>query len=220
VIYFLALATTDGGVTPVLVDSSGLLALVVPALIAAAGYVAKLVADAVQQWHREKEETRARLHRLSSLLRASRGVFVIQRTLAGHLAAQLQGEHDILPGEGLEDLFVRSYKDFDQKQRDDHQVIRAYSEHAMRPLNEAMLTWLGEDATYRTQWNKTGAEATLADQLNQLDTHLQLWLAKYQAWIPDRPDHALVYLADEAQHGLGFPTGIDDTLAKVVSEMR
>ena len=35
-----------------------------------------------------------------------------------------------------------------------------------------------------------------------------LWHAKYEAWIPNHPEHALVYMADEKHHGLGFPGAI------------
>lgn len=62
--------------------------------------------------------------------------------------------------------------------------------------------------------------AELSELLNQLDAHLLLWLAKYEGWIPNRPDHALVYLADEEEHGLGFPNGIEETLAAVLSRGR
>jgi hypothetical protein len=53
----------------------------------------------------------------------------------------------------------------------------------------------------------------LAQLLGQLETHLILWHAKYAAWIPNNPEHALVYMADESKHGLGFPSGIDEEVA-------
>ena len=56
----------------------------------------------------------------------------------------------------------------------------------------------------------------LGQQLNTLDAHLLLWLAKYETWIPEHPDNALVYLADEEQHGVPFPHGIEDTVGDVL----
>ena len=41
------------------VDSNGVVAPLVPALIAAAGYAGKLVVDAVREWRGEKEVRRA-----------------------------------------------------------------------------------------------------------------------------------------------------------------
>jgi hypothetical protein len=46
---------------------------------------------------------------------------------------------------------------------------------------------------------------SLAHFLAQLEAHLILWVAKYEAWIPDHPQHALVFLADEERQGVGFP---------------
>jgi hypothetical protein len=68
----------------------------------------------------------------------------------------------------------------------------------------------------RVSRGKGEHEAKLAELLNQLDAHLVLWLAKYESWIPNRPDHALVYLADEQLHGLGFPQGLDDAFSYVL----
>ena len=79
----------------------------------------------------------------------------------------------------------------------------------MEPIGFAVLR---ADIYHRTMRGKTEDEARLALLLNQLDAHLLLWLAKYEGWIPNRPDHALVYLADEQQHGLGFPRGVDEAV--------
>jgi hypothetical protein len=101
-------------------------------------------------------------------------------------------------------------------------VIRGYTEHALRPVNVSMSEWLNTDATYRTSLNKQGLDAQLAELLNRLDAHLLLWLAKYEAWMPGRPEHALVYLDDEERQGVGFPRrteqgdGIEETLGRVI----
>jgi hypothetical protein len=79
-----------------------------------------------------------------------------------------------------------------------------------------MLDWPQADTDYRNAKGKSGVEATLAVLLNQLDAHVLLWLAKYEAWIPDQPHHALVYLDDEEKHGVRFPPGLDATVAAVV----
>ena len=46
----------------------------------------------------------------------------------------------------------------------------------------------------------------------ELQTHLILWNAKYDIWITDHPERALVYMVDEQAHGIGFPSGIDEAV--------
>ena len=58
----------------------------------------------------------------------------------------------------------------------------------------------------------------LAAELVKLESHLLLWIAKYKAWIPEHNEHALVYMADENEHGLGFPSGIDERVDDVVNK--
>ena len=46
-----------------------------------------------------------------------------------------------------------------------------------------------------------------------------MWLAKYEAWIPGHPEHALVYVNDEQKHGVGFPRELDAALADRLKEL-
>jgi len=81
--------------------------------------------------------------------------------------------------------------------------------------------WLRGDVRHRIiSQQRDEREIRLAELLNQLDAHLLLWLAKYKRWMPDRPDHALVYLDDEERHGLGFPTGLDQAVEAVLTTRR
>jgi hypothetical protein len=43
-----------------------------------------------------------------------------------------------------------------------------------------------------------------------------MWNAKFEAWIPRHPTHALVYLDDESEHGIGFPHKITDVLEVIL----
>ena len=207
------------GVTLVSDAIDGILA---GAALAAIGYVAKEIVASVREWRQEEAERRVRLHQLEALLNASQGAFQAQSALRNRLAARLKTRfRDELPAEpGYERLFTQYYERLDPDEKDLHSVIRAYTQHVVRPLNAAMRTWLQDDVEYRLSRGKEGAEAKLCQQLNTLDAHLLLWLAKYEAWIPDHPDHALVYLADEEEHGRAFPTGIEGTLAEVLALRR
>lgn len=193
----------------------------VAALLAALGFVAKEIVASVREWRREDAERRVLLVRLQALLEASRAGFLVQSELRNRLFTQIRAR---LPDEGAdagyESMFTRLYEQMSPEERDLHRLIRAYTEHVLQPLNAATRNWLEEDAEYRLSRGKKGAEATLCGQLNTLDAHLLLWLAKYKMWIPDRPEHALVYLADEERHGVPFPTGIEATLAEVLALRR
>jgi hypothetical protein len=90
--------------------------------------------------------------------------------------------------------------------------------NSLWPTNSAMLDWLASDTYFKTQPHKPGLHGQLAQGLTQLEAHLQLWKAKYLAWIPDHPEHGLVYMADEGMHGLSFPGAIDGLVDRVVKE--
>ncbi len=201
------------------VDANLIAGAVVGAVVAGLGYVGKLIVQGWRSWRTTRSRRRARLLELYALLRASGTVFLAQRQQVVLLGKRLQRDHpDEIPDvPGYERLFTHFHGQFTPDEVDLHQVIRSYTEHALRPLNEQTLAWLRADIEHRTGGRKTGREARLAEMLNQLEAHLVLWLAKYEAWIPQRLDHALVYLDDEEQHGLGFPRGIEEVLAGVLA---
>lgn len=63
-----------------------------------------------------------------------------------------------------------------------------------------------------------GLNTRLADKLAALEVHLQLWQAKYSVWIPENLTHSLVYLADEEEHGVGFPRGIENDVQELLKK--
>jgi hypothetical protein len=194
--------------------------ILVGAVLAALGWVAKEIVASVKEWRHEEAERRVLLHRMEALLNASQVAFRVQKELRNRLAQQLESRfrNELPEDRGFERLFTHFYDRLEPDEKDLHSIIRAYTEHVLHPLNAAMRTWLQEDVEYRTSRGKTGVEAKLCQELNTLDTHLLLWPAKYEAWIPDHPDHALVYLADEEKHGLAFPHGIEDIVAEVLAQ--
>jgi hypothetical protein len=123
---------------------------------------------------------------------------------------------DLPQHEGYEALFSAVYDGMTPGEQSLHEIIRAYTEFALRPINQALLSWLDADVHYRGLTRGQEAEIGLPSQLNALDVHLRLWLAKYEAWLPNQPEHALVYLEDEEQHGVGFPRGLDKAVADLV----
>jgi len=96
------------------------------------------------------------------------------------------------------------------EERQLHLLIRTMTVHTFRPLNQSLLEWLRADRYFRAVSPSDRRLGGLALVLAQLEAHLVLWVAKYEAWIPQHPEHALVFLADEERHGVGFPKGRDE----------
>jgi hypothetical protein len=207
------------GFPPIALVNDAIDGALIAAVLAAIGFVAKEIVASVREWRREDAERRVLLYRLQALLEATKAGYSVQNELRNRLYTQMTARFpdDAAGHVGYERLFTHVYDRMSPEERDLHRLIRAYTEHVLQPLNAATREWLEADAEYRLSRGKTGAEATLCRQLNTLDAHLLLWLAKYKMWIPDRPEHALVYLADEEDHGVPFPTGIEATLTEVLA---
>ena len=196
---------------------------VVGALIATFGFLGKSMFRAWSEARAEKASRLARILRLASLLRASRTTFVVQNNHARRLLSSLEEKHTREIGEesGFERAFSRLYDKFTEDEKELHGIIRSMTVHSLRPINEAVLEWLKEDTTFKTGFIPGAIKnrRQLAEKLLALEAHLILWNAKYEYWIPDEPKHALVYLADEEEHGVGFPTGIESVISDVVLEL-
>lgn len=195
-----------------------LLPIAAGAVVAVLGYVGKLIVESWQQWRARGAALRAQLLRLQALLKASRAAFQVQAAVRDRLASDLRERlrSDLPQHEGYEELFTELYDRMTPDERSLHEIIRAYTQFALRPINQAILDWLDADVHYRGLTRGRGAEIGLPSQLNALDVHLRLWLAKYEAWLPKHPQHALVYLEDEQRHGVGFPSGLDEAVADLV----
>jgi hypothetical protein len=190
---------------------------VIGAVIAGLGYVGKQFVDLLLGLWRNHKTQRARLIALRSLLRASNATFLAQQKLAERLYESLAAANPQQAfSDGYERVFAQSFQHFSPEQRELHSVIRGMTEHSMRPLNAAISKWLKRDTTFKVPRRSGGPRAELASKLIDLEAHLVLWLAKYRAWIPGHDNHALVYLADEEQTGVGFPTGVDQLVEKLM----
>jgi hypothetical protein len=187
------------------------------AVLASLGYVAKQLLDWWSSVRKTRRERRARLVTLLSLLRGSKSVYLVQAELRNRLADLLSARRSDLHGVvGYDAQFAMAFASMTPQERELHDVIRGYTIHGTLALNEAVLSWLATDSDFKIVGGSDGADAKLAAQLGALEAHLLLWRAKYQAWIPDAPARALVYLNDEERHGVAFPRGIEDTIAQVL----
>jgi hypothetical protein len=193
---------------------------VIGAIIAALGYVGKQVLDGLAAVREKKRERRARLVELQSLLRATRVSFTIQNTHAQRLTAMILENHPNVtqPEGGYDRIFATTYPQFTSEEKELHDIIRSITINSLRPVNQSLLEWLKQDIYFKAHYHKNTRMGELAKQLANLEAHLLLWHAKYEAWIPNTPRHALLYLADEDAHGLRFPTEIDQVVQKMLEE--
>ena len=188
------------------------------AFIAALGFIGKTAADLILRFRETASERRSRLIELYALIRAGDAAFKVQRDLRVRLANQLRQrlpETAQLP-RGFDRLFSATYSNMNDEERQLHSLIRTMTIHTFRPLNESLLEWLRSDRYFRAIAPSHRRLGNLALFLAQLEAHLIIWAAKYEVWIPDHPEHAVVFLADEEKHGVRFPKNGATILAKAL----
>ena len=195
-----------------------LAAALLGAALAAIGYVAKLVLQWLGEVRAAHRASTVSLVRLFSLLRVSQASFLAQVDNRNRLHAMITERDPQLASSavGYERAFAIAYPSMPSEERELHSIIRGTTIYSLRPVNQALLTWLRDDTHFKVWPRKYGPRGELARKLADLEAHLLLWNAKYELWIPENPEHALVYLADEAGHGIGFPLGIDAMVEKVL----
>ena len=179
-----------------------------PVLIGAAtavlAYVVNLAGKSIDQFLLRRASKASSLIDLQSHLLASRSAYLAQVAIRNRLASEISHDLPEFSDFGYDDMFAAAFPKLPEDQKHRHGLIRAYTVKAIKPLNDAMTAWLKQDRDFKHQPDKLGLA------LQNLEAHLVLWQAKYDFLIPDHPERTLVYLADEEQHGVGFPTGIED----------
>ncbi len=179
-------------------------AVAIGAATAALGYVVNLAGRSVDQYILRRSARKSSLIDLQSQLLASKSAFIAQAKLRNRLSEEVEKAMPGLAGLGYDEMLADAYPNMTDEQKRSYGLIRAYTVKAIKPLNEAMSAWLKLDRDFKHKTDKLGFA------LQDLEAHLVLWHAKYEFWIPDHPERALVYLADEEKHGVGFPSGIED----------
>lgn len=197
---------------------------VLTAALAALGYTTKAIMGSLSRWYEGRRDTRAdrltRLLELKHLLRTGKYSFRIQAEKRDRLHDDLTRQDSnisrevIEDAEGFEEIFSLAYDHLTPEQRDRHGVIRSITTDALYPINQALLEWLRKDTFFKAQWHHKDL-GDLAKNLGELEVHLILWFAKYNMWMGD-PKHALVYLADEKDHGVGFPQKLEQDVDKAL----
>lgn len=190
------------------------------ATLGAIGYVVR----SLHGWWVAKQDRRAdlaaRLHGLATLLHTSGSLFDVQAGQRNRLSDILKRNHpnEISLDLGYDATFQQLYDHFTAEEAELDGIVRAMTEFGLRPVNKAISEWLERDTIFKTGMSPMRGRQNLALWLHQLELHLTLWHAKYEYWMPDRK-HALVYLADEEAHGVGFPNGVESVVEEALEEL-
>ena len=189
-------------------------AAILAAIISLLGFVGKFIIELIRTSKERKRKRFAKLVELCSLLNASFDVYQKQNGIARTLCQKIQRRRsvDFTNGQTMDAFLSINYPEMNEEERETHSILRGYS-HALHDLNSRMLNWLQNDFEYKTS-GKSSISKDLSRQLNRLETHLYLWVSKFNVWIPSIPHHSLVYLKDEAYHGTGFPKEIEGVLTR------
>lgn len=209
--------------------------LLIAAVSALAAYTWKSWLENRERKRKERASIISKLQELKSLLDTSGYLFSIQQGQVQRLMESLQHNHptEYAKAEGYDAIVTRCFPKLNDDEKALHGIIRAYTEHSMRRVNEALQRWLDTDEQFKTGRVQSSRRQALADRLRELEMHLLLWQAKLEYWLPANPAHALVYMEDENAHGLGFPRdrtlerdgkrehipGVDSEVSRVLAEL-
>src|SRR5262245_22279703 len=121
----------------------------IPAVIAAIGYVAKLAIEGLSKWNAGRRERRAKLIALQSLLLASKSVFEVQNTLVKRLCKEIRPGHETTDVT-YDRILADDYSKMNERQKLEHGIIRSYTSKCLLPLNSRMIDWLAADAHFKS----------------------------------------------------------------------
>ena len=190
------------------------------AIIAAAGYCAKLLIQWLIFLNGQVRERRAKLVELFSLLRASKVAYLVQCQNRDRLHNSLLSRFEDLKQfpESFDKLFALKYPDFNETEKELHIIIRAITENTLFGINNSLLDWIKSDHYFKGKPWGPSFHRKLSQQIQILETHLLLWIAKFKVWIPGYPEHSLVFLADESKHDVGFPKEIEPIVESLLKK--
>lgn len=187
------------------------------------GFFAKYGWDYFQAKKQVQKDRIKKLETLKGLLVESGNLFVMQNRLLKRLVSTMSERLDIMHPDvqGYQSFICEYYDHMDEHEKDMHSVIRGTTMNSMKIVNTEMLKWLKEDNEFKINSVKCIRDKFgegVADQLNQLELHLNLWHDKYAVWM-ESEKHCVVYLDDDEKHGVGFPTGIENVIDLSLKEL-
>lgn len=194
---------------------------VLAAVAGAAGFFGKSLWEAWRGQRRRGAERLAALRKLKGLLEASKSVFASQNYMASRLMRSIRQHYpdEAEKGLGFDETFYRLFDKMDDEERELQSLIRSTTLNSMKSSNEALRSWMREHQEFRTPIQNTKIQVQFAEDLRQLELHLNQWFDKYNAVMDQSERRSLIYLADEKKHGSGFPKQIQALVEGVISEL-
>jgi len=206
---------------------------IVAAIIGSVGYLYKNNRDAREKSRQEAKEIALRetqrtttaverLEDLNRLLEESESLFVSQNfqrnRLTNLLFSRLKDESAL--SLGYDQFFFQSYEQMIPEELELFTLIRGLTLHSMHASNARLRDWVDNNKGIRQLSGRAStAIATLDNDINQLKTHLSMWFTKYEEVFVKDERRSLVYLGDEKNQGVPFPTSIKRHLLEVITEM-
>ncbi len=185
---------------------------VLAAFFGALGYLGRELHSALKAKRAIRSSRRQRLEQLDALLQEQKALFLSQRGQAERLYESVLETQPAAaqPGLSLDQTFSAAYDSLSESQQQLHTIIRGVTATAVHRINAQLLEWLESDTWYKKQEHEIKQLDELSQYLRRLELHLNQWQSKYDSVFESDPKLALSYLADEQQHGTGFPTGIEE----------
>jgi hypothetical protein len=205
------------------VEPIWLYTIIATAMVTMLGYLCKLIIDWISKLRVASRERKSKLIELHSLLLATKVAYTEQCRHRNALFDELSAKYkDISTNtEGYDQFFAHVFEKMNEEEKEIHLLIRAITENTLRPLNRLILQWLQSDVYFKSKvWSKRRMLSHLSKKLRTLEAHLYLWEAKFLIWIPGRPERSLVFLADENNHGIAYPKGIEETVEAILERKR
>jgi hypothetical protein len=185
------------------------------------GFFAKSMWETILSRRREGADRLDALRRLDQLLDDSQAVYASQNYMARRLMRRLEEKFpdDESIGSGFNKVFYSLFDRMDSEDRELQSLIRSTTLNSMRNLNEALHQWIRDHDEFRKFDKKSSESIALAEDLQQLELHLNQWFDKYEAIMPEDQRNSLVYLNDEYKHGEPFPSRIHESTKNMLGEL-
>lgn len=168
----------------------------------------------------QREASLGQLRAFQSLLDEGRQTYLRHNEQRGRLQRMIYLNHvgEIPPYKGYDDLFYKMYERLNEEEMELFHIVRGNTKVGMHRVNGRIREWTEGHEVAVMFPQKSPAVAMLERELMELRVHLAEWFAKYEeTFLPD-PKRTLVYLGDEKRQGTKWPPGLNDALAKMLSE--
>lgn len=194
---------------------------IIAAIFATLGFFARKFYDQIEELWAKRKNTIKKLQQLNVLLDESKSIFDNQDYLVRRLNSLLKNEFgdETTDWKGYDETFFRMYPVMTDEQIELFSLIRGCTMNSMRRVNEELLHWIKDNSVIELSERKLLNSEKFNTQLAQLKKHLNLWFDKYEAVFKLNERRSLIYLADEKEHGIGFPRDLKTTLDSILAEV-